>query len=185
MNAPSPDMEHDPGGRTRLALPEGVCGAALFSPCGRYRHSLRRDWTPPGARPRAILFIGLNPSVADAEVSDPTCHRELNFARDWGYTRYLKGNILDWRATSPRDLPREASVARSPRNLHVLLSMAFEAEVIVMATGNVPVRFAWIEAETRDTLRATCRPFMCLGRNKTGFAKHPLYLRKDEVLRPF
>lgn len=185
MTAPSPDSQHDPGGRTRLSLPEGVRGSAQMSPCGRYRYRLCRDWTEPGIEPRGILFVGLNPSVADAEMSDPTCHRELTFARDWGYSRYLKGNILDWRATSPRDLPREAELARSPRNIQVLLSMAFEVETIVMATGNVPERFAWIEAETREILSAACRPFMCLGRNKTGYAKHPLYLRKDEVLRPF
>ncbi len=185
MNAPIPNMMHDPGGRTRLRLPEGVAGSAQISECGRYRQSLSRNWTPSGSEPRAILFIGLNPSVADAEVSDPTCHRELTFARTWGYTRYLKGNILDWRATSPRDLPHDPFVARSPRNIQVLLGMAFHAELIVMATGNVPAQFAAIEEETREILRAPNRPFMCLGRNKTGYARHPLYLRKDTMLESY
>jgi hypothetical protein len=180
----SPRPRHDPGGRTRLALPDGVRGAAQITDCGRYRHSLRRDWTPAGQKPRAILFVGLNPSVADAEMSDPTCHRELTFARDWGFSLYLKGNILDWRATSPRDLPHGTDLARSPRNLEVLTGLALEADVIVMATGNVPDRFAWIEAESRIILSASGRPLMCFGLNKTGFAKHPLYLRKDATLRP-
>lgn len=185
MTAPVVQMPHDPGGRTRLRLPDGVRGTAEISACGRYRPSLTRDWTPPGQASRSVLFVGLNPSVADAGMSDPTCHREMTFARDWGYTRYLKGNILDWRATSPRDLPCEAEVARSTRNLDVLSSMAVEAEAIVMATGNVPIRFAWIEGETREVLRAAGRPLHCFGRNRTGFAKHPLYLRKNTTLRPF
>ena len=176
---------HDPGGRTRLALPDGVRGAARITPCGRYRPSLSRDWTRPGTGARTILFVGLNPSVADGTVSDPTCHRELTFARDWGYSRYFKGNILDWRATSPRDLPEDASLARSARNIGILRAMAAEAEVIVMATGNVPDRFAAIDAETTEILRQIGRPLMCFGRNKTGYAKHPLYLRKNSVLCPF
>lgn len=178
-------MTHDPGGRTRLRLPENVRGAAQMSDCGRYRHGLRRDWTAPGAAPRAILFVGLNPSVADADVSDPTCHRELTFARDWGFSRYLKGNILDWRATAPRDIPHDPGLARSPCNMAVLLDMAREAEVIVMATGNVHPRFAGIERETRAALRGTGQAMMCFGLNRTGYAKHPLYLRRDAVLRPF
>lgn len=180
-------MTHDPGGRTRLRLPEGVRGAAEFSACGRYRHALRRDWTLPGsgagADPRAILFVGLNPSVADAAASDPTCHRELTFARDWGFSRYLKGNILDWRATSLRDIPHDPQLARSPRNLPVLLGMAAEAEVIVIATGNVHPRFVVIARETHEALSTTGKPLMCLGLNRTGYAKHPLYLRRDSALR--
>ena len=178
-------MSHDPGGKTRLRLPEGVTGDAAFSPCGRYRHALRRDWTAAGAAPRAILFVGLNPSVADADASDPTCHRELTFARDWGYSRYLKGNLLDWRATSPRDIPSDPDRARSPENMDWLRRMAEEAETLVMASGNVHPRFAGIEAETIALLRATAKPVMCLGRNLSGAAKHPLYLRKDARLLPF
>lgn len=182
-------MTHDPGGRTRLRLPGDVRGWAEFSVCGRYRHALRRDWTVPGsgsgAAPRANLFVGLNPSVADAESSDPTCQRELTFARDWGFSRYLKGNILDWRATAPQDLPPDPQLARSQRNLPVLLDMAAEAEVIVMATGNVHPRFAGIARQTHQALRATGKPLQCLGLNRTGYAKHPLYLRRDAVLQRF
>lgn len=176
---------HDPGGRTRLRLPEGVRGAAEFSACGRYRHALSRDWTAPGLAPRAILFVGLNPSVADAEASDPTCHRELTFARDWGFSRYLKGNVLDWRATAPRDIPRDPDLARSAANLGWLREMAAEAETLVMASGNVHPRFAALEAETVALLRAKGKRVMCFGVNRGGAAKHPLYLRRDAQLRPF
>ena len=185
MSAAGPQARHDPGGQTRLALPEGVTGAAQFSPCGRYRHALSRDWTPPRRAPRAILFVGLNPSVADGEVSDPTCHRELTFARDWGFTRYLKANVMDWRATAPRDIPADPALARSPENLPVLMGLAAEADLLVMASGNVAPRHAALEAETIAALRATGRPLMCFGRNRTGAARHPLYLRRDAVLVPF
>ena len=178
-------MVHDPGGKTRLRLPDDVTGAASFSDCQRYRHSLTRDWTPAGTTSRAILFVGLNPSVADAEASDPTCHRELTFARDWGYTRYLKANVLDWRATSPRDIPADPELARSADNIPTLRELAEEAETLVMASGNVHKRFAVIETETLALLRATGEPLMCLGKNQSGAAKHPLYIRRDAPLIPF
>ena len=180
-----PDHLHDPGGKVRLRLPDGVIGGATYSECGRYRQALTRDWTPQGARPRAILFVGMNPSVASAEVSDPTCHRELMFARDWGFTRYLKGNMLDWRATSPGDLPEDPALAASPANLPALLEMAEEAETVVMAFGRLHQRYQPVVQEVITRMRALGKPLRCLGLNKDGSAKHPLYLRKDSVLIDF
>ncbi len=180
-----PKSTHDPGGKTRLSLPDGVTGDAAFSDCMRYRPWLSRDWTPAGATPRAVLFVGLNPSVADAAASDPTCHRELTFAKDWGYTRYLKANIMDWRATTPRDLPKDPTLARSAQNIPTLQRLADAAALLVMASGNVAPWFAALEVETIALLRATGKPVMCFGTNKSGSAKHPLYLRRDAQLQAF
>ena len=177
--------QHNPGGKVRLKLPDGVVGDARFSECGRYRQALTRDWTPEGETPRAVLFIGMNPSVADAAASDPTCHRELMFARDWGFTRYLKGNMLDWRATSPKDIPPDPALACSAENIPVLVEMAEEAEVVVMAYGKLHTRFQPIVREVFDAITALNKPLQCLGVNKDGSAKHPLYLRKDTALRVF
>lgn len=176
---------HDPGGKVRLKLPDGVIGGATFSNCGRYRQALTRDWTKEGQPARAVLFIGMNPSVADAAASDPTCHRELMFARDWGYSRYLKGNMLDWRATSPKDIPPDPSLACSPANIPILVEMAQEAETVVMAYGKLHARFQPVVREVFTAIAALGKPLQCLGVNKDGSAKHPLYLRKDTVLRPF
>nr|WP_196780481.1 DUF1643 domain-containing protein [Roseovarius gahaiensis] len=168
-----------------MKLPDGVVGGATFSECGRYRQALTRDWTPEGAAPRAVLFVGMNPSVAAADVSDPTCHRELMFARDWGFTRYLKGNVLDWRATLPKDIPADPALACSPANIRALVDMAHEAELIVLAYGKLHKRFQPVVQEVLRAMQATGKPLQCLGLNKDGSAKHPLYLRKDTPLRDF
>ncbi len=173
---------HDPGGKVRLRLPDGVRGQARFSACGRYRQTLERDWSTGNAAPRAVLFVGMNPSVADADTSDPTCHRELTFAKDWGYSAYLKGNILDWRATSPRDLPADPLRARSAENLPALMQLAARADLIVLAFGKLHKRYAFIVTETVSSLATTGKPLRCFGLNKDGSAKHPLYLRKDAGL---
>lgn len=180
-----PDALHDPGGKTRIALPEGMRGDARYSPCGRYRYVLERDWTPAGAAPRTLMFVGLNPSVAGATHQDPTCARETDRARRLGYTRYLKGNVLDWRATSPRDIPHDPEIACSPGNLPALREMAAQSEAIVLAHGRVHPRYAGIVAGMLDVLRGTGRPLVCLGLNKDGSPKHPLYLRNDAPLIPY
>ena len=178
-------IAHDPGGKVRLRLPDGVIGGARFSECGRYRQALTRDWTPKGAEPRTVLFIGMNPSVADGSASDPTCHRELMFAQGWGFTRYLKGNVLDWRATSPKDIPHNTATACSAENIPALIEMAQEAELVVLAYGKLHERFAEVVREVLKAVEATGRPLKCLGLNKDGSAKHPLYLRKDTALQDF
>ncbi len=175
----TPDDLHDPGGKVRLKLPDGVIGGAQFSACGRYRQALTRDWTAEGTSPRAILFVGMNPSVAGAEVSDPTCHRELMFARDWGFSRYLKGNVLDWRATSPRDIPHDPAEACSAENIPALRDMADEAEWIIMAFGKLHTRHHRVLQVVLEAMTESGKPLKCLGLNKDGSAKHPLYLRKD------
>lgn len=185
MTGNAPDHLHDPGGKVRLRLPDGVIGGATFSDCGRYRQALTRDWTAAGEAPRAVLFVGMNPSVAGAEVSDPTCHRELMFSRDWGFTRYLKGNVLDWRATSPRDLPPDPALACSAANIPALVAMAQEAECVVMAYGKLHARYAEVVGGVLRAVAETGRPLKCLGLNKDGSAKHPLYLRKDTALMDF
>lgn len=176
---------HDPGGKVRLRLPDGVVGGARFSECGRYRQALTRDWTPPEAEPRTVLFVGMNPSVADAAASDPTCHRELMFARDWGFTRYFKGNILDWRATSPKDIPHDPAIACSAANIPALVDMARQAGLVVLAYGKLHQRYAGLTHKAVSAVASTGRPLKCLGLNKDGSAKHPLYLRKDTTLQDF
>jgi len=180
-----PSKLHDPGGSTRWALPPGMRGSAVFSPCGRYRMRLERDWTPEGETPRTMMFCGMNPSTADAQVQDNTCAKETNRAMALGFTRYLKGNVLDYRVTNPKDLPKDPALACSPENLPALLDMAEQSEMVVMAYGRLHPRYGDIVAGIVDALRATGKPLLCFGKNQDGSAKHPLYLKKNAPLLPF
>lgn len=180
-----PSTLHDPGGKVRLALPDGVVGGATFSDCGRYRQALTRDWTIEGQAPRSIMFLGMNPSTAGVEISDPTCHREVGFAKRWGFSRYLKGNMLDWRATSPKDIPHDPQLACSPANIPAIVDMAKEVEFVVLAYGKLHKRYQPIVNEILAAVRASGKPLHCLGLNKDGSAKHPLYLRSDTELMVF
>lgn len=176
---------HDPGGKVRINLPDGVIGGASFSPCGRYRQVLSRDWTPAGAKPRTIMFVGQNPSVATADVSDPTCDRELGFARRWGFTRYVKTNMLDWRATEPKNVPHDPELACSPENLPAILREVEDSEEVLLAYGKLHKRFAPIVDATLAALRETGKPLSCLKLNKDGSAGHPLYISSTTQRFPF
>lgn len=174
---------HDPKGKTRIALKD-VVGAADISVCGRWRRTLSRDWSN-GEPVRAILWIGMNPSTADASADDPTCLRETNFSRAWGFNRYLKCNVMDWRATFPTDLPNDPDMASTPENTRAILQAAQSASLIVAAWGKVPRVHEPIATRIHQALLAQNYTLHCLGQNQDGSPKHPLYLRKDSALRPF
>ncbi len=176
---------HEAGGMRRLPLPEGVRGEENISADGRYRQRLIRDWTPQGVCPRSILWIGMNPSIADSRDDDPTCSRERQVSVDLGYSRYLKGNVLDWRATEPRNLPNQTNQACSADNLPNIVEMAREAEIVVIAHGNMHQRYVPIIDRTIEALRRVGKPLFVLGRNATGHPKHILRMPAELNLEPF
>jgi len=154
-----------------------VRGDAIFSKDRRYRYTLERRWTR--SESDYVLFIGLNPSTADAEVDDPTIRRMAQFAHRWGYGGMTVCNVFAFRATDPRELKRAARPV-GPRNNEILLREAQRAALIVICWGN---HGAWQgRAEEMLTL---LHPFSgqlrCFGATKFGEPRHPLYLRRSEM----
>ncbi len=175
----------DTGGQLSWQFGVEVTKSATISDCGLYRWSLTRDWTLPTMPPRPILWIGMNPSTADAKFDDPTCRREINFSRSWGFTKYLKGNMLGYRSTDPNSLPFDPSEAEGLENRKYLLSMARQVEAIVLCYGNLPSRYHEKIIETVAELRRLPADLLCLGKNRNGSAKHPLYLSAKTLPQPF
>lgn len=185
-DAEAPDCAvaaHDPGGKVRIALPAGMGSCARFSPCGRYRPLLRRWWGPAGKAEPYALWIGMNPSTASAMVDDPTVRREVGFTMRWGLRGYAKANVMDYRATHPRDLLAPGVEPRSAENLHVIRDLALGAERIVLAFGAVHPRLVRHVEATLEALAELRRPLLCLGTTRGGLPRHPLYLRGDSELR--
>lgn len=172
---------HDPGGKVRLALMEGVRGDATFSGDGRHRILMRR-WLGGAFPDRYLLFIGMNPSTADATVNDPTCAREWTFARREGFDAMIKANVGDYRATHPKMLLEPGVVASSPANLPAIRAAAVRANKVVLCHGKLnkallPAGAALVEAMREDGV-----DLWCFGVNGDGSPKHPLYLRADTPL---
>jgi hypothetical protein len=167
---------HDPRGKVRLKLADDVTGGARFSPCGRYRPLLTRVLT---AGEGMILWIGMNPSTAAADADDPTVRRETDYSRRWGYRRFVKANVMDFRATHPRDLLDPDVAPRSADNLAVIREQAAGAARIMLAFGALAPALHRYGAEVVAMLRADGRALHCLGLTKAGAPRHPLYMRKD------
>lgn len=148
--------------------------SAHFSRCGRYRYALWRTWDE---KCPTMLFIGLNPSTADAIEDDPTIRRCIRFADDRGYGRLAVANLFAYRATKPAVL-RKALHPIGKTNNRWLLRLAAESDVCVAAWGNGG-RHLGRDAE----VIALLGDLKCLGHTTAGAPRHPLYVRVDTKLR--
>lgn len=178
------EIAHDPGGKVRLRLAEGVRGDVVISADGRHRQRMRR-WLGDHFPDRYILFIGMNPSTADASVDDPTCAREWTFARREGFAGMVKCNVGDYRATDPKALVQPGVVAVSAANLPAIRQAAAGATKVVLCHGKLNKALAPAGRDLVEALRADGIPLWCFGTNADGSPKHPLYLRAETPIVPF
>ena len=143
---------------------------AEISKCGCYRYALWRVWSEDVS---CAMFVGLNPSIADAEDDDPTLRRCVSYARSWGYGGVCIGNLFAYRATDPNEL-YEVLDPVGPENDKWLEQLAQAAGITVAAWGN---KGQYMKRDRQAMLRLG--DLHCLGVTKQGHPKHPLYLRKD------
>jgi hypothetical protein len=157
-----------------MDLLEGVIGGGNVANIDgrRYRRILVRNRLLHVGDHRTALWIGMNPSTADKNHDDNTCRREQKIANRFGFTRYLKGNILDIMETEPQRIPDELQHARTPNNLVAISRMAMKADWIFLAYGNMPSRFNTAITETLHALFAADRPIACFQKTNIGFPSH-------------
>ncbi len=151
-----------------------VRGKTVFSPCQRYRYTLWREWAPHLA-PYA-MFVGLNPSTADATLDDPTVRRCIGFAKAWGYGALCMTNLFGWRSTDPRELRKAADPVGE--NDAWLRKCAAEAGIIVAAWG----LHGALKGRATEVI-GMIRPLQTLGLTKNGSPRHPLYVKGDTLPR--
>ena len=151
---------------------------ATFSACGQYRYLLWRYWKIDGEC-NPILMVGLNPSKADETHNDPTIRRCIQFAKDWGFDGLLMANVFAYMATQPKQLFKVPDPIGSD-NDRILTQSVKQAKKVVVAWGNHCPR------DRQDAIaKLIDKPLYCLGLNKNGSPKHPLYLAKTTQLRRY
>lgn len=148
---------------------------AIFSACLAYRYGLWREWI--GGEGYA-MFVGLNPSTADATHDDPTIRRCVAFAKAWGYSGLCMTNLFAYRATDPKNM-KSAIDPVGPRNDAFLRDFARDAGVIIAAWG-VDGTHKGRDMEVRKLLP----PMHYLALTKAGHPGHPLYLPKTLIPLP-
>jgi len=151
--------------------------SAIMSDCQNYRYVLWRVWE--GGRindmqhpTNYVVFIGLNPSTADAVDDDPTIRRCIRYARDWGYGGLCMVNLFAYRATDPKDM-KKAKDPVGPDNDFWLDSVSKGANMMVAAWG--------AQGIFRDRAREVRQLLLCdlfyLAMTKDKQPRHPLYLK--------
>ena len=138
-----------------------------------------------------LICIGINPSTAQPGDLDNTLKSVQRIAHGNGFDSFIMFNVYAQRATDPDAMEKTCNEALHRENL--------EAFRYVLSIGENPtVWAAWgTIIEKRDYLKDCVKDmiaageefgarWVCAGKcSKKGHPHHPLYLRKDEVIRPF
>jgi hypothetical protein len=147
--------------------------SAEISPCQRYRYKLYREWNDINAqRFRFVMWIGLNPSTADATQDDPTIRRCREFTRAWGFASMVMCNIFAYRATDPRVM-KAAADPIGPDNDRTLQWVARSAALVICAWGAHGTHLDR-DQRVREILPPSKLHYLRL--TKDGHPGHPLYL---------
>lgn len=139
----------------------------VFSRDRIYRYTLWRYWNSGRGY---INFIGLNPSTADERKDDPTIRKCIAFAKQWGFEALCMTNLFAYRATDPRKMKGYPKPI-GPDNDRRIVECAKGARTVVAAWGKHG-QFMGRDEEVWKIVDA----LECLGTNKDGSPKHPLYL---------
>ncbi len=138
---------------------------AIFSDCRNYRYALWRIWDE--SKP-LIMFIGLNPSTASEVMDDPTIRRVKRFAADWGYGGVYMMNLFGIVSPDPSILKTCSDPVGE--NNKWLSEIKAKCHDVLFAWGNFDVF-------SRDKeIFEMFEDAYCLGTNKNGSPKHPLYI---------
>lgn len=150
---------------------------AYISEDGLYRYSLTRDWHEEFPM---MLFVMLNPSVADHKQDDPTIRRCINFAKREFCGMLEVVNLFAFRATNPEDM-KAAEDPVGPNNDAIIREALKEADKVVCAWG-AHGSYQGRDAVVLDIIRQSGHVPMALGVTKAGLPRHPLYLKNDAPL---
>ncbi len=161
-------------------------GGAVFSDCGRYRYLLWRDLNEAPlfvVEPtRVLLWVMLNPSTADEVEEDPTIRRCIAFGRHWGFHRLEVCNLFGLRATDPSAMLMADDPLGPENDTHLHLALGRAERVIVgWGTHGNHLGRADLFAERYGAMDR----LECLGVNKAGSPKHPLYVSGDTEPKPW
>ena len=162
-------------------------GKWLYAPnfYSEYRYILGTRGKKP------LICIGINPSTARPDALDNTLKSVERIALHNVYDSFLMFNVYAQRATSPDDMERLCNEALHRENMEAfryVLGLS-EAPAVWAAWGAIIEKREYLPRCLRDMLRAGEEygaRWYCAGAiSKKGHPHHPLYLRKDEVLREF
>lgn len=158
--------------------------SAVISDCGKYRYRLERKISDEGD---TVMFIGVNPSTADANTDDATVRKWRGFATRWGMQRFIVGNLFAYRATDVNELKTCVDPVGELNEAHLALMMQ-EVDLVVPCWGSrnkLPHQLEWRIHRVRTLMERLGVPVRVFGLTSSGDPKHPLMLPYSTELQPW
>ena len=138
-----------------------------------------------------LICIGINPSTAQPGDLDNTLKSVQRIAHGNGFDSFIMFNVYAQRATDPDAMETECNWALHRENLEAfryVLSIG-ENPTVWAAWGTIIEKRPYLKDCLKDMISAGAEfgaNWVCAGKcSKKGHPHHPLYLRKDEQIRPF
>ena len=162
-------------------------GKWLYAPnfYSEYRYILGTRGNNP------LICIGINPSTAQPDDLDNTLKSVERIALGNGFDSFIMFNVYAQRATSPDDMEKACNPLLHEENMKAF-------RYVLSISANPTVWAAWgAIIEKRKYLPDCVRDMLTIGGEygaqwvcagaitKKGHPHHPLYLRKDEKIKPF
>ena len=138
-----------------------------------------------------LICIGINPSTAEPDNLDNTLKSVERIALGNGFDSFIMFNVYAQRATDPDAMEKVCNPLLHRENLEAfryVLSIS-EKPAVWAAWGAIIEKRKYLPECVADMLRISREydaQWFCAGAiSKKGHPHHPLYLRKDEQLKPF
>lgn len=153
---------------------------AKLSPCGEYRYWLSRVWD---IKKPLVLFVGINPSTANAERDDITVKKLIHYCNDWGYGGFYIINLYGYITSTP-DFLRSVSDPIGKENYRIIRKLLNRewAKIIFMWGSNGKaldyrdiIDIVGLFKDKKDLV-------YCFSKNRDGGPTHPGRLSYDVKL---
>ena len=138
-----------------------------------------------------LICIGINPSTAQPGDLDNTLKSVNRIAIGNGFDSFIMFNVYAQRATDPDAMEKTCNLRLHKENLEAfryVLSIS-DKPAVWAAWGTIIEKRDYLPLCLKDMLevgQAYGAQWYCAGKvSKKGHPHHPLYLRKDERIRPF
>ena len=138
-----------------------------------------------------LICIGINPSTAEPDNLDNTLKSVERIALGNGFDSFIMFNVYAQRATDPDSMERQCNVRLHQENLKAfryILSIS-KKPAVWAAWGAIIEKRDYLADCVRDMVEVGLEygaAWYCAGAiTKKGHPHHPLYLRKDEKIKPF
>ncbi len=138
-----------------------------------------------------LICIGINPSTAKPDDLDNTLKSVERIALGNGFDSFVMFNVYAQRASDPDAMEKTCNLSLHRENLKAF-------RYVLSISENPSVWAAWgTIIEKRDYLPQCLRDMLAVGKelgakwycagavSKKGHPHHPLYLKKDEKIKPF